>query len=270
MSGAAQHHFSFYSRYRKAVSATLSMVALLLMWEAAVFVFAPPVWLLPAPSDIATELFAFPAFYAHHAVYTIRSALIGFAIALVVGMLAAIGIVYSRFLETTIYTLIVGINSIPKIALAPLFIIWLGTGVNSKLAIAALSALFPIAISSVLGLRSADPDALDLARSLRASGFQVLTTIRLPSAAASVFSGVKVGLSFALIGAIAGEFVASSQGLGYVIIISQGTLLTTRVFASLLVLLISGMVLFYVVSYVERLLIPWHVSQRGSSEHVMI
>lgn len=249
---------------RKVISAVIPIIAFIALWEVLVRLFSVPQWLVPTPSEIVEELFSSPGWYFDNALYTLRSATLGFAIALVVGITAAVGIVYSRFLESTIYTLIVAINSIPKIALAPLFIIWLGTGINSKLAISALSALFPITISTVLGLRSADPDALDLAKSLRATSMQVLTSIRLPGAMPAIFSGIKVALSIALIGAIAGEFVASQKGLGYIIIMSQGTLLTTRVFAALLVLLFSGMILFYAAQCVEKLVIPWHVSQRGS------
>src|SRR5262245_38889521 len=125
----------------RGILATLSIVGMILLWEFLAWFFAPTKWLLPAPSDIIMELATYPLWYLDHALYTLRSATLWFLIALSVGVLAAIGIVYSRVLESTIYTFIVSINSIPKIALAPLFIIWLGTGINSKLAISALSAL---------------------------------------------------------------------------------------------------------------------------------
>ena len=156
------------------------------------------------------------------------------------------------------------LNSIPKIALAPLFIIWMGTGITSKVAVSMLIALFSIVIDTVLGLRSVDPDAIDLSKSLRASPMQILFTIRFPNALPAMFAGMKVAISLALVGAIAGEFVASQVGIGYVILVAQGMFQTTRVFAAILLLGVLGTVLFYIVDMAERLLIPWHVSHRSA------
>lgn len=249
-----------------------SVVAVLVgffgLWEAGVRLFHTPSYLLPAPSQIFAEFISDPMWYAGHAAYTIGACLLGFALAVVVGVLAAIGIVYSRVLENTLYTLLVSLNSIPKIALAPLFIIWLGTGTASKVAVAALIALFSIVIDTVLGLRSVDPDALDMARSMRATPLQVLVKIRFPAALPAMFAGMKVAISLALVGAIAGEFVASQVGLGYVIMTAQGMFQTTRVFVAILLLGILGTILFYAVALLERLMVPWHVSLRhGGGGH---
>jgi NitT/TauT family transport system permease protein len=193
----------------------------------------------------------------------VAACLLGFALAVVIGVLAAIGIVYSRILESTLYTLLVSLNSIPKIALAPLFIIWMGTGVSSKVAISMLIALFSIVIDTVLGLRSVDPDVLDMSRSMRASPLQVLWKIRFPTALPAMFAGMKVAISLALVGAIAGEFVASQVGLGYVILTAQGMFNITRVFAAVVLLGVIGTILFYLVALAERIAVPWHVSQRA-------
>jgi NitT/TauT family transport system permease protein len=186
----------------------------------------------------------------------------GFVLALLFGVLAAIGIVYSRILEHTLYTLLVSLNSIPKIALAPLFIIWFGTGAESKVAVSFLIALFSIVIDTVLGLRSADPDALDLLKTMKGSRFQALVKIRFPNALPYMFAGMKVAISLALVGAIAGEFVASQEGLGFVILSSQSMFQTVRVFAAILLLGVGGTVLFFLVDLAERLACPWHVSHR--------
>jgi NitT/TauT family transport system permease protein len=246
----------------RARSVILVLLAVPLAWQLATTYFAVPVYILPAPSDIIGEIASAPGWYARHALFTVESCLLGFALALLVGVVAAVGIVYSPLVEHTVYTLLVSLNSIPKIALAPLFIIWMGTGMASKVAISALIALFTIVIDTVLGLRSADPEALDLSRSLRATPLQMLLTIRFPTALPAMFAGMKVAISLALVGAIAGEFVASEAGLGYVILVAQGMFQTTRVFASLILLGLLGTALFYVVDLAERLLIPWHVSQR--------
>ena len=200
-----------------------------------------------------------------HSAYTVGACLLGFFMALVVGVLAAIGIVYSKLLENTLYTFLVSLNSIPKIALAPLFIIWMGTNLSSKVAISMLIALFAVVIDTVLGLRSVEPEVLDMAKSMRARPLQVLWKIRFPSALPAMFAGMKVAISLALVGAIAGEFVASSVGLGYVILTAQGMMQTTRVFAAVILLGVLGTLLFYAVSLVEYFAIPWHVSQRSDA-----
>jgi NitT/TauT family transport system permease protein len=157
--------------------------------------------------------------------------MLGFLLALLIGVAAAIGIVYSKVLENTLYTLLVSLNSIPKIALAPLFIIWMGTGTSSKVAISMLIALFAIVIDTVLGLRSVDPDVLELTKSMKATPLQVLWKVRFPTALPAMFAGMKVAISLALVGAIAGEFVASQVGLGYAILTAQGMFQITSVFA---------------------------------------
>lgn len=245
-------------------SALLVLGSFFVLWQLAVVIFNPPPFIIPSPWVILQEIATEPSWYLHHALYTLQACLLGFALALLIGVVAAVGIVYSRFLEHTLYTLLVSLNSIPKIALAPLFIIWMGTGISSKVAVSMLIALFSIVIDTVLGLRSVDPDAIDLSKSLRASPMQILFTIRFPNALPAMFAGMKVAISLALVGAIAGEFVASQVGLGYVILVAQGMFQTTRVFAAILLLGVLGTVLFYIVDMAERLLIPWHVSHRGA------
>jgi NitT/TauT family transport system permease protein len=185
--------------------------------------------------------------------------------AVVIGVLLAVGIVYSRVLETLLYTPLVAMNSIPKVALAPVFILWLGTGNQSKIGMAFLIAIFAIVIDAVLGLRTVDPDMLALGRTLKGTQLKMLLKIRFPGALPAIFSGMKVGIALALVGTITGEFVAAQKGLGYVIMSAQGAFETTRVFAALLILSVIGTVLFYLLEWAERLLLPWHVSHRAVS-----
>jgi NitT/TauT family transport system permease protein len=247
----------------KYTSAAAVIVGFFVLWELSVRLLQVPNYVLPAPSEIIVELASHPMWYGRHAVYTIGACLLGFFIALVVGVAAAVGIVYSKVLESTLFTLLVSLNSIPKIALAPLFIIWMGTGTSSKVAISMLIALFAIVIDTVLGLRSVDPDVLDLTKSMRASPLQVLWKVRFPTALPAMFAGMKVAISLALVGAIAGEFVASQVGLGYAILTAQGMFDTTSVFASIVLLGAIGTAMFYAMNVIERLVVPWHVSQRG-------
>lgn len=240
----------------------LVLLGVVVLWEAGVYFFDPPSIILPAPSAIWQNFMSSPALFMRHMGFTLATTVAAFAISVVLGVILAIGIVQSTFLERTIYTLLVALNSVPKVALAPLFVIWLGTGLEPKLAVAVMLAIFPIVIDTVLGLRSVDPDMISLARVTRASNFQVLFRIRLPNALPSLFAGMKVAISFALVGAIVGEFVAGGTGLGFLVLVAQGQFDTTRVFVSLVLLGLLGTVLFYLVDFVERLLLPWHVSQR--------
>lgn len=242
--------------------ALVIVIASLFIWEACVEVFAPSPLILPAPSAIFAEFWSSPWVFIRHSGYTLAVTAAGFAIAVALGVVLAVAIVYSRFLERTIYTLLVALNSIPKVALAPLFVIWLGTGTEPKVSVAVMLAIFPIVIDTVLGLRSVDPDMLSLARVSKASPWQVLFKIRFPCALPSLFAGMKVAISFALVGAIVGEFVAGGTGLGFQILVAQGQFDTPRVFVSLLLLSLMGTVLFYLVDFAERLCLPWHVSQR--------
>jgi NitT/TauT family transport system permease protein len=144
-----------------------------------------------------------------------------------------------------------------------LFVIWLGTGDTSKIGMAFLIAIFAIVIDAVLGLRSIDPDVLDLGRSFKGSGLKILLKLRFPNALPSIFAGMKVAIALALVGTIVGEFVAAQNGLGYVILAAQGVFETKRVFAALLVLAVMGTVLFYLIELAEKKALPWHVSQRA-------
>lgn len=244
-------------------SVIIVLVGFFVCWELGVWLAKPPRFILPPPSVIFAEIASDPMWYARHAFFTVGTCLLGFLLACLIGVLAAVGIVYSRVLEHTLYTLLVALNSIPKIALAPLFIIWMGTGAASQMAVSMTIALFAIVIDTVLGLRSVDPDVLDMAHSMRASRMQVLYRIRFPTAMPSMFAGMKVAISLALVGAIAGEFVASEQGLGYVILVAQGAFKTERVFAAIILLGVLGTILFYLVDMIERWVIPWHVSHRA-------
>jgi NitT/TauT family transport system permease protein len=252
-----------WHRYERLVWAVGVLAAALVVWEIGVHVFEARAFILPAPSVIFVELASAPGYFLKHSGYTVLTTLTGFGLAVVIGVVCAIGIVYSPFLDRTLYTLLVALNSVPKVALAPLFVIWMGTGAEPKVSIALLIAIFPIVIDTVLGLKSVEPEMLDLARSSKARPIHILTKIRLQSALPSMFAGMKVAISFALIGAIVGEFVAGEIGLGHVILISQGMFDTPRVFAAILLLGVIGTALFYAVDFAERWFLPWHVSQRG-------
>jgi len=238
-----------------------SIVLMFAIWQAAVAGFHVRALILPEPSEIFGALFGQPAYFLREGLYTLQTTMIGFMLAVGVGVLLAILIVEVRLLESTLYALIVALNSVPKVAIAPLFVIWLGTGAGPKVAIAFLIAFFPIVIDTVLGLKSVPKDMLDLAKSMQAARLNLFLRIRLPAALPSMFAGMKVGISLALVGTIVGEFVASDRGLGYVILTAQGTFDTAQIFAANILLGAAGIVLFWIMSALERRLVPWHASQ---------
>jgi NitT/TauT family transport system permease protein len=254
-------------RLRKSATQTFYLLAtlavLLLAWEAACHVFSIGAYLLPKPSDVIKTILDDPVFLLRHGLVTSMATLAGFVLATAVGILIAIVIVYSPFLEKTLFTALVAFNAIPKIAIAPLFIMWIGTGLESKVLMAFLIAIFPIIVDTVMGLRSIDPAQLDLVRTYRASQVQTFFKIRFPNALPSIFAGMKVGITLALIGTIVGEFVGANRGLGFVILQAQGTYQTPLVFAAIAMLSILGVILFNAIDLAERLALPWHVSNRG-------
>ena len=251
--------------WRGGATAVLVLLGLFVIWEIAVRALGVKPIILPPPSTVWLEFWSDPVWYLRHGWYTLLVTVAGFGLAVVVGVLLAVLIVESKVMEKTVYALIVGMNSVPKVAVAPLFVIWLGTGVEPKIAIGFLIAVFAIVIDTVLGLKSVHPDILDLARSLRGGRMATLWRIRFPCALPSLFAGMKVAISLALVGAIVGEFVSSQRGLGYVILSAQGTFDTARVFAAIMVLAVMGVVLFWLVAIAERFAIPWHSSQKEYS-----
>lgn len=248
------------------VATGLVVLGLLALWEAAVRVSGIAPILLPSPVDVALELAASPSFFLREAAYTTLSTVTGFVLAVLLGVALAVAIVCSRVLDRIIWTVLVILNSLPKVALAPLFVIWMGLGVAPKIAVAVLLALFSIVVDTVLGLRSVDPDVLALSRISRAGWLREMVLIRLPGALPALFAGMKVAISFALVGAIVGEFVGGSSGLGTVILVAQGQFDTTRVFAALVLLGVLGTLLFHAVEMLERIAIPWHVSHRVAAD----
>jgi NitT/TauT family transport system permease protein len=234
----------------------------LLLWEAVVRIFDVPAYLLPAPSVVVEEFLGNPGYYLSNGLFTLSTTVAGFVGATIVGVILAIAIVSSRVLDRILLTLLSAVHSIPKVALAPLLVIYLGTGIAQKIAIAVAIAIFTIVIDTVVGLRSVDPEVVNMARAKQASGTKIMLKIRLPHALPNLFGALKAATSFTLIGAIVGEFVAGEQGLGYIILTAQGAFDTPRAFVAVMMLAVMGTCFFYLLAYAERKVIPWHVSVR--------
>jgi NitT/TauT family transport system permease protein len=247
---------------RSAVSG-LGLVGFVILWEIAVHLLRLPTYLIPPPSMVIADIVQFPAWFAQQTAYTTLVTIGGFLAATFLGVAFAVLIVESPFFDRLLFPLFIALNSVPKVAIAPLCIIWFGTGAFTKVVIAFMIAVFAMVIDTAVGLRSVHPDLIDLARALGASRWKILTRIRLYAALPSVFAGMKVAMSLALVGAIVGEFVSSQTGLGHVILTAQGQFDTPRVFAALFLLAIVGVVLIESISLLERYAMPWkHRSSR--------
>lgn len=192
-----------------------------------------------------------------HSVVTFAEAVGGFALSFILGVGFAISVVYSRHLQNTIYPLIVILYAMPKSALAPLMVIWIGYGMFSKMSIAFLVAFFPIVVNTVVGLKEVEPELLDLARINRASQFDIFTKIRLPNSPPYLFAGVKVALILSVTGAIVAEFVAANQGLGYLIMQALYSLDTALTLVILFILALLSLGLFMTVQVLQRKIAPW-------------
>lgn len=239
-----------------------ALVLALALWQLIVTVFNIPGYLLPSPGAVWSTLTTQWQYLASESVPTIEEVLLGFAAATVFGIGIATAIVTWRPFEKAVYPLLVASQEVPQIAFAPLLLVWFGFGLTSKVIIAFLIAFFPIVVNTAAGLRSVSTELLDLAHSTRASGFTILRKIRFPFALPHIFTGLKIGVTFAVIGAVVGEFVGAGNGLGYVLMTANGRLDTATLFAAIGVLVVMGLALFTAVSLLERIMIPWHVTQR--------
>jgi NitT/TauT family transport system permease protein len=247
---------------RRRAGLIIVFIALFLVWEFAVKLFGIKEYLLPPPSKIWSEFVKRHPTVLSAAWVTTTEIIGGYLLAVAVSIPLALAVVRWRFVEDSIYPLVVFLQIIPKIAIAPLFIIWFGFGLFPKLLIVFLLCFFPIVVASVAGFKAVDPDVMDFARSTGASGMRMFLKIRLPQALPDIFTGLKVGAALSATAAVVAEFVASDRGLGYLLQQYNGQLETPMVFAIIVLLSLIGLVVYYAVEALERLVIPWHVSQR--------
>lgn len=254
------------SRFRRTRAALRSglpgagaILAVVVAWQLVTWAFAIPKFLLPSPQDVAESIPRLGGVWAAHIWNTVKATLLGFALAVVLGLGLAIAIVQSRFLSRVLTPVLVILQIIPKIAFAPLFLIWLGTGLPPIVMIVFLVAFFPMVVNSAVGMADVEPELIDLTRVLHLSWWRVLWTIRLPNALPHIFSGMRVASTLAVIGAIIGEFVGSNVGLGYLILIANNQLDTPLAFASIIIISVFGLLLYGVIAAIESRSMPWRV-----------
>lgn len=232
-------------------------VGLIVFWEAAIRLFKVPTFVLPAPTAIFESLVAHWRPLAVAAKATSLEILFGFVLSAVVGILVALVIVRFERFGRALYPLIVLFQNVPKVALAPIFILWFGYDLAPKILLIVVIAFFPVAIDMLAGLQSVEPSFVSLMRSVGASQGKIMLRVRIPHSLPHLMAGLKVAITFSVIGAIVGEFAGANQGLGYVIQFASTQLDTPLIFAALLVVSVLGLAFYYVVELAEWMLVPW-------------
>jgi NitT/TauT family transport system permease protein len=241
-------------------------LVILLAWEQTVAALRVKAVLLPRPSVIAGAAWRQGPLILEHMWPTFYQIVLGFLLALAGGVLVAVLITYSEIVRKGFYPLIVVLQIVPKVAVAPLFVVWFGLGDLSRLLLAFLIAFFPIVINTAAGLTSVDDDFVRMARACMGSRRQIFTKIRLPHALPLIFGGMKISITLAVIGVVVAEFVAAQRGIGYLIVMANGLLDTPLMMAAIAALSAMGLVLYGAVAGLERLVVYWHVrteSPRG-------
>ncbi len=249
------------SRWRRAIFPTAFLVGVVVLWEIASRATDVPAYILPAPTAIAERLVRSWGLLWGHSVVTLTEIGLGFVFGVALGLGLAIPIAYSAVVRNTLYPLIVASQAVPKIAIAPLLVLWLGFGIWPKIVVTALMVFFPVTVTAAEGLTSVDRNLLDLLRSVNASQAQIFFRIRFPHALPHIFSGLKIGITLAVVGAVVGEWVGADSGLGYLLVYANTLLDSTLLFASLFLLIVIGVVLFVLVGIAERVLLPWHQAE---------
>ena len=242
----------------------LLIVAFLAVWEGIVRLFSIPLFILPAPSAIFFALWngMTSALYLEHVWVTLAETLLGFALGSALAFAFGISVALSRRVEYFLYPFIVMFQAMPKVALAPLIIIWFGLGLTSKVVSAGLVAFFPLMVNTIVGLRSADEDRINLMRSLAATRGQIFWMLQLPNAMPYIFAGLEIAMIFALIGAIVAEFVGAQSGLGMLMQSMNFTMDVAGQFSVLLILSVLGLLLNSAVSEIRRRVLFWDPSQK--------
>jgi ABC-type nitrate/sulfonate/bicarbonate transport system permease component len=238
------------------------ILLLLAAWQVGTWVMQIPKWLLPSPVQIVVAGIEARQLLGPHTWQTLKETWLGLGLSLVVGLSLALVVDSSSLLRRTVYPLLVTSQTVPVLALAPLLIIWFGYGILPKVIVVALVCFFPIVVSTADGLRMADPDLIALLRAMGAKKRQIFVKVRVPGALPSFFSGLKIAITYSVVGAVIGEWVGASRGLGIFMIRSSKNFLTDRVFAAIAVTSLLSILMFAVVMLLERSLLPWYFAHR--------
>lgn len=234
------------------------LVAVLLVWEFGTIVFKVAPYILPAPTAVLEALWVDRDYFLENTPTTLIEITVGFAIGLLVGILLAIPVALTHFGRNAVMPLLVATQSIPKVALAPLFVIWFGFGLEPKILIVALLVFFPVVVNMAQGLQSVESELVQYMRTLGARPLKIFFLLRLQNSLPALFSGIKVAVPTGTIGAIVGEFINANAGIGYVILRSIGQFDTETTFAGILIVSAIGVMLYGLVAGIERRALAWH------------
>ncbi len=232
-------------------------VGFIALWQLAVSVFGIREYLLPSPYSVWQAMLSDEIPWLSHAWITGVEILGAFVLAGVAGVVLGMAIAWSQGIARALTPFLVFVNTLPKVAIAPLFLMWLGYGILPNMLIGALIGFFPVVINTAVGLTQIDQDMVDLGRVFSAPKWKVFMKIRIPNAYPYILSALKVTATSAVVGAVVGEFVASQKGLGYVIITTQSSMNTPAAFAALVWISVLGLLLYGLVALLSRLLAPW-------------
>jgi len=241
---------------------TIVLVLIIALWQWGADKSLFPSYILPAPSAVALRTSTTFFVMLDHAAVTTVEILLGFGLAVILGVFLAWAIAHVRIFEQAFYPWLVFIQVLPKVALGPLLVVWIGTGLVPKIVVSFLLGFFPIMIDTLVGLKSVPRDYVFLLRSMGAGPWKRLWRFQLPFALPYIFASLKVGITFAAVGAIVGEFVGADKGLGYVLIVATGTLDTTLLFVALVWISAVSLLLFAMVALFERIFVSWHTVAR--------
>jgi ABC-type nitrate/sulfonate/bicarbonate transport system permease component len=248
-------------RLRRGLANIVAPAALLILlfaaWEVAVVEAGVPAFILPRPSAILVEVFTDWELYQGNLIFTLKNVLIGFAVAFVVAMVLGFIVAHSKIANRALYPILVASQTVPVIAIAPIFIIWFGYGIMPKIVTTALICFFPLTVNTIAGYLSVDPDQRTLFKAYNAGPWNTFRKLTFPAALPYIMSGLKITVTLSVIGGVIGEWIGSEQGLGYLIIQSSAQIMTVRVFAAVALLAAMGIVLFIIASIIERLAMPW-------------
>jgi NitT/TauT family transport system permease protein len=250
----------------KRLTPLVGIMAFLLAWQLFVILWKMPPYLLPSPVAIAQTFIAESPELLRHGWVTTYEMLAGYALAVAIAIPLAIAITSSARFNQFVMPTMLFFQIVPKVAIAPLFLVWFGVGATPKVLVAFLISFFPIVIDAAVGLRSMSVEMSDLARSMGATRMQVFSRFRLPTSLPYLFSGLKVAATLAIAGTVVGEFVGADKGLGYLLLVTNSNMQTSLMFATIVALAIIGLVFYYLVELLESLLIPWHVTHRVREE----
>lgn len=242
----------------------LALIIFIILWELAIIVFNVPRYIIPRPSAVIAQYFdpRIMERIVSNTLVTGYETLLGFAISVILGVPLAMFVAFSKFLNRTLYPAMVALEMVPKIAFAPLFVTWFGFGLLPKMIVVFMVCFFPIMLNGALAFKSLNTDIIYFSQSTGADAWTLFWKIRLPAALPQIFTGLKGAATNATVGAVIAEWIGADQGLGFYLQSVQSQLRTDVSFAVIFVLAAMGLLLFYAVVLVERLLIPWHVSQR--------